>query len=154
MKKILTQGVALVLCVLLGLALVACNSEVSQTQTSTQTQIEVIDELWADATYTEDKQLGDGQTAISVKVEAGTYSIVFTINTDEKTLAAAMQELELLSGDESEYGLYIKTVNGITADYDVDASYWALYEGEEYVTVGADSLNITDGGSYSLVYTK
>ena len=34
--------------------------------------------------------------------------------------------LDLIAGDEGEYGLYVKTVNGITADYETDGMYFDL----------------------------
>ena len=55
----------------------------------------------------------------------------------------------MIAGDESEYGLYVKTVNGITADYDKDGVYWAFYVNGEYAQTGVDSTSITEGDSYS-----
>ena len=60
----------------------------------------------------------------------------------------------LIDGDESEYGLYVKKVNGITADYEKDKSYWAFYKDGEYMQTGVDSTEIADGEHYELVYTK
>lgn len=58
-------------------------------------------------------------------------------------------ELGLIAGEESEYGLYVKTVNGITADYDKDGVYWAFYINGEYAQTGVDSTKIAEGESYS-----
>ena len=55
----------------------------------------------------------------------------------------------MIDGDESEYGLYVKTVNGITADYDTDGVYWAFYINDEYAPTGVDSTTITEGERYS-----
>lgn len=77
----------------------------------------------------------------------------FTIETDADNLGDALQKDGLVLGEESEYGLYIKTVNGITADYDTDGAYWALYKGGEYLTSGAESTPISDGDSFEIVYT-
>ena len=52
-------------------------------------------------------------------------------------------------GDDSEYGLYVKTVNGITADYDKDGVYWAFYIDGEYAAAGVDATAIEEGSSYS-----
>ena len=54
----------------------------------------------------------------------------------------------MLSGDEGPYGLYVKTVNGITVDYDKDGKYWAFYVNGEYATSGVDTTEIADGVSY------
>ena len=44
----------------------------------------------------------------------------------------------------------MKTVNGITADYDTDGVYWAFYVNDEYATSGVDVTEITEGDSYAL----
>ncbi|MBQ2119193.1 MAG: DUF4430 domain-containing protein, partial [Clostridia bacterium] len=54
----------------------------------------------------------------------------------------------------SAYGLYVKKVNGITADYDTDKAYWAFYLNGEYASTGVDSTDIDENVKYSLVYTK
>lgn len=64
-------------------------------------------------------------------------------------MGQALLELELIAGDDSEYGLYVKTVNGITADYDTDGKYWAFYIDEEYAASGVDTTPVTDGSSYA-----
>ena len=74
--------------------------------------------------------------------------------TDETTVGAAMLANELIAGDEGEYGLYVKVVNGITADYDVDQSYWAFYIDGEYAMSGIDCTDITEGSVYLLEYTR
>lgn len=60
----------------------------------------------------------------------------------------------LVNDDKSEYGLFITTADGETADYEKDKSYWALYENGEYAQQGADQTVLADGGIYGLVYTK
>jgi len=60
----------------------------------------------------------------------------------------------LIDGDEGPYGLYVKVVNGMTADYDVDKSYWSFYINGEYAMTGVDATEITEGTTYQLVYTK
>ena len=49
----------------------------------------------------------------------------YEVHTDAEFLRQAMEETEGLTfeGTESEYGLMINTVNGVTADYNVDGSY-------------------------------
>ena len=59
----------------------------------------------------------------------------------------------LVQGESGEYGLMINTVDGETASWEENKSYWALYIGEDYATTGADGIVVTDGGEYGLVYT-
>ena len=78
----------------------------------------------------------------------------FTISTDKKTVGEALLEKDLIAGDESEYGLYVKTVNGVTLDYDKDGMYWAFYVNGEYAQTGVDSTDITAGAEYAFKAEK
>ena len=73
--------------------------------------------------------------------------------TDLEYLAELLLEKELVTGYTSEeYGFTVESVDGVTADWNVDGAYWALYEGEEYATASAAGIVLTDGGVYKLVY--
>ena len=78
----------------------------------------------------------------------------FTINTDKKTVGEALLDKGLIAGDESEYGLYVKTVNGVTLDYDKDGMYWAFYENGQYASKGVDSTEVTAGAEYAFKAEK
>ena len=100
-------------------------------------------------------ELGEGKTTFDLLVtNAEGTKKQFAIHTDEKTVGAALLALGLIEGEEGQYGLYVKTVDGITADYDVDQTYWAFYVNGEYATAGVDQTNIDEGAVYSLVVTK
>lgn len=73
----------------------------------------------------------------------------FEIHTDKETVGEALEELGLIEGEESEFGLYVKIVNGITVDYDKDGKYWAFYVNGEYAPLGVDSTPIAEGETYS-----
>ena len=79
--------------------------------------------------------------------------ILFSYETDGQYLGAVLLEHGLIQGEQGPYGLMISSVNGETADWNADQSYWALYIGEEYATTGVDTTPVTDGGEYRLVYT-
>ena len=78
----------------------------------------------------------------------------FRIHTDAETVGEALVALKLIAGDESSYGLYVKTVCEETLDYDTDGSYWAFYEKGAFAANGVDSTPITDGETYAFVATK
>ena len=104
----------------------------------------------AGAVLTEGGVLGEGAVSFTVEVvdkEGG--KTVGTVNTDEKTVGAALTAVGLLQGEQGAYGLYIKTVNGITADYDADKTYWAFYIDGQYAQTGADQTNAVAGAVYS-----
>ena len=99
--------------------------------------------------------LGEGQTEFNFEVTDADGNVTkFQIHTDETVVGPALVNLGLIDGDESEWGLYVKTVNGITADYDVDQSYWAFYVDGEYAMTGVDSTDITAGSTYAFKVEK
>lgn len=100
-------------------------------------------------------ELGEGKAAFSfLVVDKDGNEAKFLIHTDKETVGAALLELALIEGDEGEYGLYVKKVNGITADYDVDQTYWAFYINGEYAMTGVDATAVTDGAEYSFKVEK
>ena len=96
----------------------------------------------------------EGSKTITVTVvhKDGT-SQDFTYQTEEEYLGPVLLAEGLAEGEEGPYGLVISAVDGETADWNVDQSYWALYEGEEYATQSADQTVIEDGDHFRLVYT-
>ena len=111
-------------------------------------------DLWKDAKWTEDASLGEGVNTILVEVEMEEKSITFTIASDKTILGDILMDHELLEGEMGPYGLYIKSVNGVRADYDKDKAYWGIYKDGEYLMSGVDSTEVSDGDHYELVYTK
>ena len=109
---------------------------------------------WETATYDRDTELGEGAKTIIVKVIAEEQALTFTIHTDKETLADALLEHKLVDGEEGPYGLYVKKVNGIVADYDTDQTYWSLSKNGTDMMVGADGAEIADGEQYELTRKK
>ncbi len=141
MKNTIKITLSLTLALLLALCLVSCNTVDKEG-------------LWENATYRKDMELGKGATTVQVEVKAGDESVTFTLHTDKTTLADALLEHELVSGEEGAFGLYVKAVNGITADYDVDQSYWSLTKNGEMLMTGVSGVTVADGEHYELTYTK
>lgn len=99
--------------------------------------------------------LGEGQTVIYFTVvDREGNETAFEIHTDKETVGDALLEHKLIAGDESEYGLYVKQVNGITADYDVDKTYWAFYIGGEYALTGVDVTPVKAEETYAFKIQK
>ncbi len=113
-----------------------------------------VGDVWKDATVTENTTFGTGATTVTVDVAAGDKTVTLTIKTDKETLGDALLEHKLIEGDMGAYGMYIKKVIGITADYDIDRSYWAFTKNGETMLTGVDGEKITDGAHYELIYTK
>ena len=122
MTRTIKRSAALALVLALMLSLAACGAKAEG--------------LWANATYTDDTELGEGATTITVEVTAEDKTVTFTIHTDGTTLRQALEENGLIAGDESDYGLY-----------------WAFYKSGEYLMTGVDTTEIADGEQYELVCT-
>lgn len=78
----------------------------------------------------------------------------FEIHTDAETVGEALLALELIEGEVGDYGLYINSVNGITADWDTEQAYWAFYVNGEYAQTGVDTTPVMEGAAYELVKTN
>ena len=92
----------------------------------------------------------EGEKTISVEVIANDETVnEYTIKTEEKFLREALEEENLIQGQEDQYGLFIQTVDGITAD-DANQEWWCITKGGEQVTTGVDSTPIEDGDSFEL----
>lgn len=142
MRDILKTVIFSITMTMLCVVMAACSSQKTE------------ENLWENAAYTEDTVLGEGEKSVMVEVAAQDKSVTFTINTDKENLEEALTEHNIVSGEKGAYGLYIKVVNGITADYNVNQSYWSLSKNGEYMQTGAGDTKISDGDKYELTYTK
>ena len=142
MKQRFQSITTLFLALILILSLSSCQTKVAP------------EGLWENATYRADKEFGTGSKTVVVEVEAMEQKVTFTIHTDAETVGAALLEHDLIAGDAGQYGMYVKVVNGITADYDVDQSYWAFYINGEMAMTGVDLTPIHEGETYKLEYTR
>ena len=141
-NKILAKISILLLISLLALSLFAC-------QKPTNTEL-----LWQSAVYTEDTTLGEGAKTVFVTVTAGEKSILFTLKTDADILGDALLAHGLVEGENGPYGLYVKRVNGILADFDQGGYYWGLRLNGEDTMYGVDGAAISGEEHYELIYTK
>jgi len=95
-------------------------------------------------------ELGEGEKEFCVEV-VGTDEVKtsFVIHTDDATVGEALLNLGLIDGEQGPYGLYVKTVNGVTFDYNKDKMYWAFYIDGEYAAKGVDETEIDESCTYS-----
>jgi len=76
----------------------------------------------------------------------------FKIKTDAEYLREALEQEKLISGTESDYGLYVTTVNGITAD-EAKQEWWCFTRDGESIMTGVDVTPISDGEHYEITLT-
>lgn len=144
MKQIAKLMAAMLLALTLTLGMTACGAAgIEKTG------------AWETASYTADTEVGQGAKTMTLIVEADGQKITFTVHSDAETVGEALLANDLIAGDQSEFGLYVKAVNGITADYDADQTYWSFNDkdGNPLMT-GVDATPFSDGDSYALVKTK
>ena len=96
-----------------------------------------------------------GQKEITLEVvHSDGSSAVFPIKTDADNLRGALEEVDgLVAGEESAYGLMVYTVDGETADWRRNQSWWCLTRNGERLDTGVDSTVIADGEHYEFTYT-
>lgn len=141
-KKILSLFLCMSLIVAMAMHTTGCNGK---TENETPAGTEAGVQVWTDGSV-----LGEGEKEFSLTVtDKDGNETGLTIHTDKETVGEALVELGVIDGEDSEYGLYVKTVTGITADYDTDGVYWAFYINGEYAQTGVDATPITEGESYS-----
>lgn len=101
--------------------------------------------------YADGDVVGEGakQFTLVIADKDGTETRL-EIHTDKDIVGEALLDNQVVAGEDSQYGLYVKTVNGITADFDTDGVYWAFYIDGEYAMTGVDATEITEGVTYSL----
>lgn len=124
MKRILSLTLAILMLAMSSLMIVSCNKE--ETEASTSTTLTFKFEV--------------------VHLDGTTKS--FDITTTETLVGKALVAQGLISGDDDQYGLYVKTVDGETLDYDTQKAYWAFYEGDVYASKGVDQTEIQNGATY------
>ncbi len=82
-------------------------------------------------------------------VDADGNEKTYTVQTEKETVGDALLEKGLIDGEKGAYGLYVKTVDGITLDFDKDGKYWAFYVNDTYAAKGVDATEIEDGVAYA-----
>lgn len=142
MKKTITSITAVILAFVLIFSFSACTEQVDKSG------------VWESATYLKDAEFGKGAKTVQLEVIAEEQSVTFTIHTDKETLGDALMEHGLIAGEQGAYGLYVKTVNGILADYDIDQTYWSLSKNGEASMTGVDGTKIADAEHYEFTRTK
>lgn len=137
MKRMLTAVLAL----LLALSLCACGEKPDPAPAGGQESV---------VTVKDGDTLGEGKTVFTVSVTGmDEKTVTVTVHTDEKTVGEALEKAGLIAGEESEFGLYVKTVNGETVDYDTDGAFWAFYVDGVMAATGVDQTAIEPNVTYA-----
>lgn len=76
-------------------------------------------------------------------------STAYKIKTDEEYLREALEQENLIAGEESDLGLYVKTVDGYTID-DSKQEWWLFSQNGQSLTTGVDETVINDGDNFEV----
>lgn len=159
-KKLLSLILSMMLIVAMAFNMTACgDNNVETPKTENQSQAggteEGVKQEGENGDQILNHVLGEGKTVFDfVVVDKDGNETKFEIHTDEKTVGEALLKVLLIEGEEGAYGLYVKKVNGITADYDVDQTYWAFYINGEMAMTGVDTTDVEAGATYSFKVEK
>ena len=166
MKQI-KKSLSLIFCMMLIVAMAlftsGCNDKkietpVKETSANVEEPNKVVVEIEQEETESvldEVDVLGEDENKfLFTVVDRDGAETAFEIHTDKEIVGDALAELGLLTGEESSYGLFVKAVNGIVADYEVDKTYWAFYVNGEYAMSGVDATIIEEDTSYMFKVEK
>ena len=143
---------SLILCLVLiaAMALLTVGCTDNNTQETPATSAETQADATPDITVK-----GEGNTVFYFNViDKDGNTTKFEIHTNETVVGDALQALQLIDGEAGPYGLYVKSVNGITADYDTDGTWWEFMVGDESSMTGVDLTNIEAGATYAFRVSK
>ncbi|MEG1650542.1 MAG: DUF4430 domain-containing protein [Oscillospiraceae bacterium] len=94
-----------------------------------------------------------GDKHITVSVTHNDKSVkVFEIDTDAEFLGSALVDEKLVSGEQGEFGLWVKTVDGYTAD-DAKQEWWSFMLNGEFLNTGIDQTPIKDSDKVDIILT-
>lgn len=99
--------------------------------------------------FTRPATVAGAKTVAVTVVKAEGDSKEHTLKTDSEYLGQALLDNKLAEGSQSEYGLFITTVDGTMADEN-QQQWWCVTKGGEAVNTGADVTPIADGDRFEL----
>lgn len=132
MKNTMKKLLALLLALVLTLALAACGQK-EENKTDDQTN---------DPAITDQDNAADEKVTLPVADGAviGQGAVAFTV--------------EVQGADGKTVTFTVNTVNGETADYDADGTYWGIYINGEYAMTGVDATTLEAGATYAFRVEK
>lgn len=94
---------------------------------------------------------GEKTITVDVVLADGTTKS-YEIKTTAEFLRGALEEKNLVAGTESEFGLYVLTVDGVTAD-DTKQEWWSFTKSGEALITGIDTTTIMNGDHFEITLT-
>ena len=147
--KILSLVLSFVLIAVIALIMSGCGDKTIKTSSDSNKTSNITPDN-AEATDADGNILiGEGEHSFIFKVtDLDGETTSFHVSTDKTVVGEALLDLGLINGEDSEYGLYVKVVNGTELDYETHGKYWAFYVNGEYGMTGVDSTSIENDTIY------
>lgn len=102
--------------------------------------------------YMPDGVSGEKHIAVEIIHGDGSTKDIAIITDSENLRGALEQEEGLIAGDDSDFGLFVTTVDGETADSALE-QWWCFTKGGEMLMTGVDDTMIQDGEHYEITFT-
>lgn len=94
-----------------------------------------------------------GRKAIAIQVAVNEEVTTYNYQTTAEYLRGVLEENNLVGGEDGPYGLYVKAVDGYTAD-DAQQEWWCVTRGGKAVMTGVDITPIADGDQFELTLMR
>ena len=99
-----------------------------------------------------DETTQPGEKTITVEIILPDETVTHTITTEAEYLRGALEEKSLVAGEESQFGLFVKTVAGVTVD-ESKQEWWNFTKAGEALFTGVDTTPIADGDKFEITFT-
>ena len=93
-----------------------------------------------------------GEKTITVEIVLPDETVTHTITTEAEYLRGALEEKSLVAGEESQFGLFVKTVADVTVD-ESKQEWWNFTKAGEALFTGVDTTPIADGDKFEITFT-
>jgi len=96
----------------------------------------------------------EGEKTITVRVaHLQGEPAEYRFTTDAEYLRQALEEQNLIAGEEAEYGIWVQTVDGETAD-ESRQQWWGYHVNGQYGEYGVETQPVADGDVYEFVLNE
>lgn len=135
--KITKKLTALLLVLIMSIAFAACSEEATSSTSSPSDEVSSVETVAKKKLTLNIKNL-DKETSLNIE-------------TTGDTLYDALIENKLISGEKGQYGFFVTSVNGVTADGS-DGTYWTFRDKDgEFFPTGVETTQIKDGDVINIV---
>ena len=94
---------------------------------------------------------GDKSIVVEVVHKDG-ESKEFSYDTDAEYLRDVLEPAGLIAGSDSEYGMFVETVDGYTADSS-NEEWWCFTKDGEMLNTGVETTPVADGDHFEITLT-